>query len=143
MAYSQKLLDLFTLNDADGYGFTTNAADKRNCNYISISVVFGGPLTGTSGSPDGSLTLQTSNDIEGSGMGGAVWGGIRSQSNPLRGDDWLLYPSSTQSVYAAQGLIYQWNIQSSAHWIRVVYTSIINEVMTVSVYVNGVIQDRG
>jgi hypothetical protein len=136
MAYSQRLTDGYALNTVDGYSFTTNPGDKRNCSHVAVSVVFTGTLTGTAGSPDGYLHLETSNDVAGSG----VW----SQGSPQRGDDWLTYPGSTQNVNATAGNIYQWEILSSAHWIRVVFSDIIQDSgLSISVYVNGVIQDRG
>lgn len=133
--------DGLTLASGDN-SFVSNWADKRSAPYFGVSVV----LRGT-GTIAGSLTIETSNALEGGQPGQIGGGGGYGQPAPgLSGtaanpDDALTYPGSATAVSQSATTPYQWSNTTpiGARWVRVRYTAETSSSgITASCYFNGV-----
>jgi hypothetical protein len=129
----------YTGGVAASNSFVSQWADKRSAPWFSISVV----LRGT-GTIAGTLSLETSNAIEGGAAGQTGGGGGYGQPAPgisgtkANPDDYASLGVST--AVAAQGKFQLMpSIPVGARWVRVRYTATTSAAgQTASVYWNGI-----
>lgn len=129
----------YTAGTAASNSFVSQWADKRSAPYFSLSVVIRG--TGTIA---GTLSLETSNAIEGGAPGQSGGGGGYGQPAPgISGtagnpDDYSSL-GITAAVAAAGSFQFVPDIPVGARWVRVRYTATTSAAgMSASVYWNGI-----
>jgi hypothetical protein len=122
MYFNYKLFDGYAVNAADGYSFNTPWTDVKQAQSYSISCMF-------TGTPSGTLSLQTSNESDLASPYGNIIGtqsaaGVNAlNSQPQNnGLDANTYPNSTFTISSAGTTTY--DVPLPGHrWVRLVYTA--------------------